>query len=495
MKRALVALFMIFFLTGSVIPLHAAEPVRDWTWMVFINADNNLDEYGVLDQEEMSKVGSSDWMNIITLIDRYDGPASYNLIEKNKVTLLRDCGELDMGDWKQLVSFVKETVERFPARRYSLVIWNHGSGWKKKGPNAVKGISYDDHSNNHITTAQLAEAMGEIKGLLGRNLDLLCMDACLMQMMEVAWPLRHSCDFILASEETVPGDGFPYHTMFGGLTPGMAIPEMGKVMTKAFYDCYKYDAGGYGGDDLVARRRDVRKTTLSMLDCSRIEPLKEALDELARTLVAGSFASPLRSALTKVQSFSYSTNIDLTHLIELLQAEIKDPGFRQIATKAREALKAMIVASQCTGYNPATGEDEPEPDLRRSPWPMPIDANGLAIYFPAQKWQFAGEYLDLAFARETLWDELIFDFYAKTKAMEILSDLEKGSRDTLRAFVREAVGASSDSPPTLALLERQALIEGLNFRLFCEIGLGRLSAPENAEVLGLLSRLQGLQKP
>lgn len=208
MKRAWIGILLLAFICGPwTQSLSAAE--KDWTWMVFINADNNLDEFGVLDQEEMSKVGTNDWLNIVTLIDRYDGPASYNLIEKNKITLLRDLGEVDMGDWHQLVSFVKETTERFPAKHYSLVIWNHGSGWKKKTGAAIKGISYDDHSNNHITTAQLGEAMGEIKGLLGRNLDLLCMDACLMQMMEVAWVLRHSCDYIVASEETVPGDGFP----------------------------------------------------------------------------------------------------------------------------------------------------------------------------------------------------------------------------------------------------------------------------------------------
>ena len=59
--------------------------VKEWTFAVFLNADNNLDEFGVEDQEEMSRVGSNENLNIVTLIDRENGPARINYIEKGKI--------------------------------------------------------------------------------------------------------------------------------------------------------------------------------------------------------------------------------------------------------------------------------------------------------------------------------------------------------------------------------------------------------------------------
>ena len=95
--------FSILLLTTllglSFTPTYAeTKPIKDWTVAVFLNADNNLDKFGVEDQNEMAKVGSNDFMNVVTLIDREKGPAQINYIEKDNIKKLKDMGELDMGD-------------------------------------------------------------------------------------------------------------------------------------------------------------------------------------------------------------------------------------------------------------------------------------------------------------------------------------------------------------------------------------------------------------
>ena len=133
--------------------------MKEWTFAVFLNADNNLDEFGVEDQEEMARVGSNENINVVTLIDRERGPAQINYIEKGKIKKVKDMGELDMGDYKELVKFCKFVKENYPAKHYMIGIWNHGSGWKAKtDKNVVRGVSYDDSSNNHITTNELTTA-------------------------------------------------------------------------------------------------------------------------------------------------------------------------------------------------------------------------------------------------------------------------------------------------------------------------------------------------
>mgnify|MGYP001563507047 FL=1 len=55
MKRVLSIAALFLLVTICVSPVQAAE--KEWTWLVFLNADNNLDQFGVQDEQEMAKVG------------------------------------------------------------------------------------------------------------------------------------------------------------------------------------------------------------------------------------------------------------------------------------------------------------------------------------------------------------------------------------------------------------------------------------------------------
>jgi len=195
----IVALMAVVMMASTVF---AAEKAQ-WTMMVFINADNNLDRFGVLDVQEMEKAGLSKDFNIVVQLDRlnketrrYDvtGRAADAKADDWGISakMVQKMGEADMGDYKEMVNFVKWSAENYPAEKYLLVIWNHGAGWKKRANETVKGISYDDQSHNHMTTPQLGLAMQSIAGVLGKQLDILSMDACLMQMVEVLYEVREN---------------------------------------------------------------------------------------------------------------------------------------------------------------------------------------------------------------------------------------------------------------------------------------------------------------
>jgi hypothetical protein len=108
-----------------------------------------------------------------------------------------------MGDWKELVKFVKWAHENYPAKHYFIATWNHGSGWnrKKLTPN---GISFDDHSGHHISTKELGLAMDEAAKIIGHKVDILGNDACLLGMIEIATELADSVDYFVGSEEVAP---------------------------------------------------------------------------------------------------------------------------------------------------------------------------------------------------------------------------------------------------------------------------------------------------
>ena len=49
--------------------------------------------------------------------------------------------ELDMGSAETLSEFIEWAMASYPAERYCLVIWNHGTGWRKAEEPLSRGIS------------------------------------------------------------------------------------------------------------------------------------------------------------------------------------------------------------------------------------------------------------------------------------------------------------------------------------------------------------------
>jgi len=431
MKRVISILAVALFVAFCAAPVSAAPRAeKEWTWMVFLNADNNLDSFGVQDQDEMAKVGSNDWLNIVSLIDREKGPATLNYIEKGKVTPVKEMGELDMGDYKLLIQFVKDMVAQYPAKHYALIMWNHGSGWKTKpGDNILKGISYDDSTGNHITTNQLSLVTSEIKKTLGRNLDIFSMDACLMQMAEVSYAMKGDIDYLVASEETEPGAGYPYDGILNSLKKDSTPAEFCKSWVAAY--AASYNGGSQGSS----------ASTQSALDMNKFDALIDAINGFAKASIAGNFGAQFKDAIGKVQKFYYRTNIDLPHLVSLLKTTIKDEAFLTAANKLEAAMNAAIIANGTTGTTMK-------------------NAKGLAVFFPTTSYSFAPEYMDLAYAKDTMWDEMLQDYYKKSISTQIVGDIQNGDISSLMDYVQTANSNNREVS--------SHLIGKLNFAAFAE---------------------------
>lgn len=405
MKRVSSILIMAALVFASFSTnLHAA-PMKEWTLAVFLNADNNLDPFGVEDQQEMSRVGSSDHLNIVSLIDRERGPAQINYIEKGKINKIKEMGELDMGDYRQLVNFMKFVKENYPAKHYCLTVWNHGSGWKNKNENSiVRGISYDDSSNNHITNAQLTVALKEINQVIGQKVDVLEFDACLMQMVEVVHACKDYSKFIVASEETEPGKGAPYDDILKGVKPGMSPDAFAKNWVKAFLTSYNGGSQGYD------------ESTQSAIDCSKFGAMMDALNGFAKTAMSGKYARDFGMVLRQVQKFEYPENVDLVHFATLLKAQLKnDEAVKTACDKILDAAKNLIIANGSTGYSTK-------------------NAKGIAIYLPAN-FMVEAKYKTLSFAKDSMWDEMLAELMNRNMADKVVDDVKAGSLEALKKII------------------------------------------------------------
>ena len=116
-----------------------------WTYLVYMSADNNLEDEAILNFNQMEEVGSSEDVTIVIQLDRspdwdetngdWTGTRRYYVLQDTDTelinsTLVEDMGEVDMGNADNLRDFVVWGVTNYPAERYYLDIWGHGGGWR-----------------------------------------------------------------------------------------------------------------------------------------------------------------------------------------------------------------------------------------------------------------------------------------------------------------------------------------------------------------------------
>ncbi|MCK5685604.1 hypothetical protein KAJ27_15840 [bacterium] len=389
----LVAVFMVATLFST--PVRAQ---KEWTVGVFLNGDNNLEGAGIDDITEMEKIGSNDDLNIVVQFDRANGHDTshgdwkgtkifYVTKDSNSSTIgskvVKDLGEADMGDWKELVKFAKFLKSDYPAKKYLIIVWNHGAGWKFTGEKeTIKGLSYDDSSNNHMTVQDIAKAMSAIKKLLGKNLDIFGMDACLMQMAEVSYEYRNDVDYVVASEETEPGDGWPYEDFLKLVDrkPNISAADFAKGIAKVY-------ASSYSGGSQGSRPG----CTQSALDCSKLEKVTAAIDEFGKAIVDNieEISEKVTSAIRGADAFYYSDYKDAYHFAKLMS---NSPN-KTVNSKAKAV---MVAIDNCVIAN----------YVSKGYYAKHENAYGLSLYIP-REYQYRPNYEDLLFAKDSNWDEAL----------------------------------------------------------------------------------------
>ncbi len=391
MKKYVVSLLSLVML----LYFSAAAQTAEWTWVVFINADNNLEGAGLDDLNEMEIAGSTDQVNIVVLLDRARG-YSYDEgnwtgtrlfyvqkdpnMKKINSTLLKDYGELDMGDWRVLAKVFKDVVAQYPAKRYAVVLWNHGSGWKKKDNPLLKGISYDDQSGNHIKSWELHEFGAELVKIAGKKIDLFGMDACLMGMLEVAYELKDYADYLVYSEQTEPWDGWPHDDILTKLVenPTISTRDLAAFMAKAFVDSYNYGSQGHEPD-----------VTQSAIDLSKIDALADELDEVAKDVINLEDKKELLRTMKYSPNFYYTDYKDLGTLLKRMDKFVD-------TDKALEAYKAAVVAAHTNSTR--------------------LKVTGMSIWVPKYASYLMDKYGKLQFSQDHLWDDMLADLFSKRLA-------------------------------------------------------------------------------
>jgi len=398
-KKYLYITLAISMITGVFISASAGatraqenSAAKKWTIMVYSNADNNLDGDLVNDVLEMERAGLSNDVNIVVEIDRLNKPARRYCVTARDANskpddwgfsgkMVKDMGEIDMGDPKELVTFAKWACDNYPAAKYMLLIQNHGSGWKKRKADAFRGISYDDQSGHNISTKQLGSAIQTISSLMGKPIDIFATDACLMQMLEVDYEIKDFVRYIVSSEEMVPGPCWSYESIFAPIMndPKINARELASMIPQAYAESYKTSVKN--------------STTMSAVDCAFIEELSNAVDSFAKAYLEingdSNELAVVKAAVSKTQKFYDCTCIDIGHFMKLMVENSKNRKLIECAGKVLMAYQKAVFKSEITGVSTK-------------------NASGMAIYFPTDHYN---RYYDMIKFSKSNWDEFIKSIY------------------------------------------------------------------------------------
>jgi hypothetical protein len=245
------------------------------------------------------------------------------------------------------------------------------------------GIAFDDGAGDYLDTLELEEVLASAHRRLGRPLDLVGMDACLMTMLEVAYEIREHARVLVGSEEVEPGAGWPHDTILGDLVtrPAMTGADLGRTIVARYAEWCR-------------AHRD--QGTQSALDLTRLDDLAEAVDALAGALLARLRSLGVSGALVEARRrtlrFFDGLYVDLHHFCGNLAAVV---GERTIAGACADVQHAI------------EGRNAPGPIIANATVGARLGrARGISIYLPAAL-ESSTTYRELAFARRTRWADLL----------------------------------------------------------------------------------------
>ena len=217
--------------------------ISRWTFMVYMDGDNNLEYNAIADFNEMEAATIPSDVNIIILFDRITGYDTTNgnwtdtrafkvqsdanpstiyspriAIPSLGVTAIGSSVELNMGSSKTLQDFLTFCKNNYPATNYALIIWDHGAGWRGKSIGGWKAAVSDDTNSSILYNNQIRTEITNVMGSSSsKSLDVICFDACIMGNAETAFEFRNVASYMAVSMQNEPVQGYWYGgTSYGG---------------------------------------------------------------------------------------------------------------------------------------------------------------------------------------------------------------------------------------------------------------------------------------
>ena len=159
-----------------------------------------------------------------------------------------------MMDKETLNKYLSWAVKNFPAKKYALLMWDHGAG-------PIGGFGTDElNKNKSISISDIQWALQKTSDDNDKmKFDLIGFTCCLLGNYETAYKIKDLAYYMLGSEELSEGDAFSGFMKKLAEDPSMSGKDLGIAWIKAHFN------ENYKKEELY---------TFSVIDLSKIEEVK-----------------------------------------------------------------------------------------------------------------------------------------------------------------------------------------------------------------------------
>ena len=343
------------------------EEIPEWGFYVYMAGDNTLYEELDDDLNEMKMIGSNENLEIVTLTDQIlsnDSHAYHVIKDGLEHTSLNQINntwenEVDMGNKNTLRDFMIWASTEYPAQKKILVIWNHGSGWKKEA----------EDKTNHLTVPEIRQALEEYREVTNDPpLTLIGFDACLMGMFEIAYELKEEAEMIHGSEAYEPLEGWTYNHLLYKLKPQLTNIELANHIVNDYVESYR------NGSVYTSY-----SVTSAVMDTSKLELLWNELNNFSIELKSVDPVYHNQTEISREETQRYDQNPDYRDLYDLtvnIKNNIPVSDLHNYANKLQQAIENTVIKED--HWRKCVKIGDMHEDCK-----LPVDrAHGLTIYFP-----------------------------------------------------------------------------------------------------------------
>ncbi len=407
--KRFILLFSIYFVFHPTI-LSAEQ--EETTWTVFVIAQtkgcdkrsDDLHSFFIQNLKDMARIGSNERLNILV---QWEQPQKNGIwrykATRGKLELAQSLPLTESDYPEKIVDFVRWGVANYPSKHIAIILSGHGSGITDPAPHEIqdfipkKGILFNMEDKTYLNNQMLIESMQQINKILGKKIDLIGMDSCLMGGIETLYQLKDYAKIFVGSEEQEYAYGWRYSEIFGELASRSLNPfELANIIVNTYGSYYQNRLNWF---------------TLSAINLEKINDLKNNLDQIIthlqeckrlhgyvirKTTVRESKEKSLgflKQWNEKRQKYHY-LYVDFASFYSELHKNLQNLPTSEPIEKLKKCLIDGIKLIETIVIANVTGKNASQ-------------AKGISIYYPPDYLYPHFSYFKTKFAQESLWPEFL----------------------------------------------------------------------------------------
>lgn len=209
--------------------------------------------------------------------------ATFTILIENGRIYKVGSGELrNMGSGPTLSEFLSWGSIVFPSEKSGVIIWDHGAG-------AIGGCCYDDlFEFDNLTLPEMDIAFQKVADARNKKYDFIAYDCCEMASLELACILEDDADYLVASQDVMPAEGFDYTAITDYIVnnPDSDTYSVCESLCNGYWDSFGNDVPYFA--------------TISIMDLNKLDTLMVTLDRYCESVdssMSSASYSSFRSAL------------------------------------------------------------------------------------------------------------------------------------------------------------------------------------------------------